>query len=123
MLAWVCISSSTVRHRLLEAGRKAKKPLKKHLLTKKNEEEKIRMGKNTYKLDGRRLEESVFLNKTHFFVQGKHSQFARISKGEHLSLAHFNVVVKYPPKKMLWGSFSFSGVGSLMPIEGMMSSD
>ena len=35
VLAGVCISSSTVRRRLLEAGRKAKKSLKKYLLTKK----------------------------------------------------------------------------------------
>ena len=35
VLAGVHISSSTVRRRLLEASRKAKKPLKKHLLTKK----------------------------------------------------------------------------------------
>ena len=35
MLAGVCTSSSTVRQSLLEAGRKAKKPLQNHLLTKK----------------------------------------------------------------------------------------
>ena len=51
-----------------------------------------------------------------------YSQFAQISMGEHLSPAHFNVVVKHP-KKMFWGSFSFAGVGSLMPTEGMINSD
>ena len=35
VLTGVCISPSTVRRRLLEAGRKAKKPLKKGFFTKK----------------------------------------------------------------------------------------
>jgi len=47
MHAGVHISSSTARRRLLEAGRKAKKPLKKQLLTQKMKT-KIRMG-NKYK--------------------------------------------------------------------------
>ena len=41
----------------------------------------------------------MFSDESYFFVQGKHSRFARISRGEHLSSAHFNVVVKHPPKR------------------------
>ena len=64
----------------------------------------------------------LFLDKSYLFVQGKHIQFAQISKGEHLSFAHFNVVVKHC-QKIFWGSFSFAGVEALMPNEGMMSSN
>jgi len=31
-------------------------------------------------------------------------------------------VVKHPQKKTFWGNFSFSGVGSLKPTEGMINS-
>ena len=42
-------------------------------------------------------------DESHFFVQGKHSQFVKISKCEQLSLAHFNVLVKHPPKEDVLG--------------------
>jgi len=63
----------------------------------------------------------LFSDESHFFVQGKHSRFVRIRKGEQLSPADFTEVVKYPQKKMPWGSFS--GVDVLIPIECMMNSD
>ena len=50
------------------------------------------------------------------------SKFVKIRKSEQLSHAHFNEVCKTSPK-MFWGSFSFSGTGSLKPIEGMTHSD
>ena len=62
----------------------------------------------------------LFPDESHCFVQVKHSRFVRIRKGERLSPTHFNGIVKQPPKKIFWNSFSFSGVGSLMPTEGMM---
>ena len=34
-----------------------------------------------------------------------------------------NQSVKHPPKKMFWGSFSCYGVGSLLPIEGMINAE
>ena len=74
-------------------------------------------------MDGRILEESLVFGRKSFFRSRKAQPIPRIGKGEHLSPAHFNVVVKQPRKKMFWGSISFSGVGSLMPIGGMMSSD
>ena len=46
---------------------------------------------------------------------------ANLSKsGRVSSPAHFSKVVKGPPKHVM-GSFSFSGVGSLIPIKGMMN--
>jgi len=64
----------------------------------------------------------LFTDEIVFFVQGKHSRFVRIRKGEQLSPARFNEVCK-TPKKMFLGSFTFSGTGLLMPIEGMTRSD
>ena len=45
--AGVKISSSTVRKRLLESGRRAMRPLKKQLLTKKKEIKKTCLGQKT----------------------------------------------------------------------------
>jgi len=36
-----------------------------------------------------------------FFIQGKHSRFVEIGKGEQLSLAHFNEVCETFPKDVL----------------------
>ena len=63
----------------------------------------------------------LFSDESLFFVQGKHSRFIRIRKDEQLSPTHCSEVVK-DPKRMFWVSFSFSGVTSIMPIEGMMNS-
>ena len=81
------------------------------------------MGKSLSKFDRRRMEESSVFRRKSFFCSRKHSQFARISKGEQLSLAHFNEVVKHHKKKVFSGCFSYSGVGSLVQIEGIMNSD
>ena len=58
----------------------------------------------------------LFSDESHFFVQGKHSQFVRISKGEQLSLAHFNEVVKHQTKskKRCFGVVSVTLVSNLL---------
>jgi len=63
----------------------------------------------------------LFSDESRFFVQGERSRSARIRKGEQLSPAHFNEVAKHSQNKMFWGDFRFSGVGSLMAIEGVMN--
>ena len=65
----------------------------------------------------------MFTDESHFLVRGKHSQFVRKSAGEMLTSHHINESVKHPPKKMFWGGFTWKGVGSLVPIEGMMNTD
>ena len=71
-------------------------------------------------MDCRKPERVLFSDESDFFVPGKHSRFIRIRNREQLSPAHCNELVK-EPKRMFWGSFSFSVVASLMPIEGMMN--
>ena len=50
----------------------------------------------------------------------ENSRFIRNRNREQLSPANCSELVK-EPKKIFWGSFSFSVVASLMPIEGMMN--
>ena len=45
-----------------------------------------------------------------------------ISDGEKLSPGHFNQVSKHTPKKIFRDCFSFCGVGTLVPVDGMMNS-
>ena len=40
-----------------------------------------------------------------------------------MSAAHINQSVKHTKKKIFWGSFTWKGVGSLMPVEVMMNTD
>jgi len=49
---------------------------------------------------------------------------ADISRSERVSSSVLPISMMYVkhPQKMFWGSFGFSGTGSLKPIEGMMHS-
>ena len=116
------ISSSTVRRRLLEIGRKAYRPVKKQLLTKTMKTKRYKLGlkyKNWTKEDWRRV---IFSDETYMFVQSQRSQQVRRSQNEKIRNAHIDQHVKHPQKKMFWGCFSFYGIGSLHPVEGMMRS-
>jgi len=55
-------------------------------------------------------------------VKRKQSRHVRISIGEKLNPLPFQSG-ETPPKEILWSSFSFRGVGSLVPVDGMMISD
>uniref|UniRef100_A0A3Q3J3I1 Tc1-like transposase DDE domain-containing protein n=1 Tax=Monopterus albus TaxID=43700 RepID=A0A3Q3J3I1_MONAL len=68
------------------------------------------------------LEKVLFSDESHFFVQGQRSQHVRRSPTEKLCNAHIDQRVKHPQKKMFWGCFSYYGIGSLHPVEGMMRS-
>jgi len=83
---------------------------------------KIRMGKKHKYCAVEDWKKVLFSDESHFFVQENHIRFVRFRKGKQLSPAHFNEAVKHL-QKMFWASFSFSGVGSLMSIEGIMNSD
>ena len=65
----------------------------------------------------------MFTDESHFFVIGNHSQFVRKSAEERLSASHLNQSVKHLQKKMFWDSFTWKGVGFLVPVKGMMNTD
>ena len=117
------VSSRTVRRYLLKAGRRARRPLKKQLLTEEMKHKRLAWAQ-TYKEwteeDWRKV---LFSDESHFLVQGQRSQYVRRSKNEEITEEHMNQSVKNPEKQMFWGSFSYNGVGSLYPIEGIMNAD
>ena len=63
----------------------------------------------------------LFSNESHFLVQGQHSQHVRRSIREPISECHIDQTVKHPQKKMLCGSFTYYGVGPLLPIKRIMN--
>ena len=65
----------------------------------------------------------LFLDESHFMVQGQQSRFVRRSKGEKIRSCHINQGVKHPLKKMFWGNFSFKGIGFVFPAKGMVNAD
>ena len=65
----------------------------------------------------------LFFDERHFLVQGQHRRYVRRSEREKVTEWHINQTVKQPQKKIFWGSFSFSGLGSLYPCSGIMNVD
>ena len=121
--AGVEIYASTVRKRLLECGRKARRPVRKQLLMsimKKNRLAWTRKYQNWNKEEWRRV---LFSDESNFVVQGLNVSHVRRSDGEKLFPKHIKQTVKFPQKKMFWGCFTFTGPKSLVPIDGMMNSD
>ena len=99
-----------------------RRPVKKQLLTKTMKTKRYKCGlkyKNWTKEDWRHV---IFSDETHMFVQDQRSQHVRRSQNEKIRNAHIDQCVKHPQKKMFWGCFSFYGIGSLHPVEGMMRS-
>ena len=105
----VHMSSFTVRRRLLEKGRKARKPKKKQLSTAAMKKKRFnweKKHKDWYEDDWSRV---LFSDESHFFVQGFNPKFFRCSPNEKLREEHFVQTVKHPDKKMFWGCFSIDG--------------
>lgn len=119
----VQVTSRTVRGYLLKAGRRARRPIKKQLLTARMKQKRLAWAetyKEWTKEDWRKV---LFSDEAHFLVQGQQSRYVRRSKNEEIREEHMNQRVKNPEKRMFWGSFSYNGVGSLSPVEGIMNGD
>ena len=97
--------------------------MKKQLLTREMKVKRLDWARKHKKLTVEDWRRVLFSDESHFYVQGQRSQHVRRSPEEKVSEHHIDQAVKHPEKKMLWGSFSYSGVGSLRPIDGMMNSE
>ncbi len=100
------LSCRTIRRILYNAGRKARRPVKKQLLTMAMKEKRL-LWAESYKewtsVEWRRV---MFSDESQFFVQGQRSRYVRRSKGEDISELHIDSCVKNPQKRMYWGSFT-----------------
>lgn len=121
--AGVVLDSSTVRRRLLEVGRKARRPIKKQLLTVAMKKKRLLWAKEHKMWCSESWRKVIFSDETLFEVQGCRSSFVRRSDGETISSDHIQQTPKHTIKQMFWGCFSASGLGTLVPVEGMMNQD
>ena len=88
--AGIHVHSSTVRRRLLEVGRIARRPQKKPLLTARMKKTRLQWAKkyrSWTKEDWRRV---IFSDETHFEVHGVRSTVVKRSKGETFGMVTCN---------------------------------
>ena len=109
----VHVSSSTVRRRLLEKGRKARKPKKKQLLNAAMKKKRFNYAKKHKDWSEDDWSCVLFSDESHFFVQGFSPKFVRGSPNEMLREEHFVRTVKHPDKKMFWGCFLLTDLDRL----------
>ncbi|KAJ4425709.1 hypothetical protein ANN_27905 [Periplaneta americana] len=116
------IHVTTVRRRLLEAGRRARKPIKKQLLTPVMCKKRLMWAKLHQHWTVNDWKNVLFSDESHFEVHGHRVSYVR--KGsEKVTAAHLQQAPKYRPKVMFWGCFAHEGPGALIPIKGMINSD
>jgi len=120
--AGIIIDVSTVRRRLLEAGRRARKPIKKQLLTTAMMNKRLAWAKKYQNWTTEDWSKVLFSDETHLIVQGERVQYVRRANGDPISPSHLEQRVKHPAKVMFWGCFSMQGTGCIVPITGMMNS-
>ena len=82
--AGVNVDSSTIRRRLIERGRLARRPKKKQLLTPIMKKKRLQWAKKHKKWGLQKWRQVIFSDESHFEVQGYRSQYVRRSKGEPL---------------------------------------
>ncbi|KAJ4440087.1 hypothetical protein ANN_08220 [Periplaneta americana] len=112
---------TTVWHRLLEAGRRARKPIKKQLLTPVMCKKRLMWAKLHQHWTVNDWKNVLFSDESHFEVHGHRVYVRKGSK--KVTAAHLQQAPTYPPKVMFWGCFTHEGPGALIPIKGMMNSD
>ncbi|KAJ4447111.1 hypothetical protein ANN_09111 [Periplaneta americana] len=116
------IHVTTVRRRLLEAGRRARKPIKKQLLTPVMCKKRLMWAKLHQHWTVNHWKNVLFFDESHFEVHSRRVSYVR-KRSEKVTAAHLHQAPKYPPKVMFWGCFTHEGPGALIPIKGMMNSD
>ena len=78
------------------------------------------MRQEAQKLDCKTLENVMFTDESHFFVRQSQSICSK-ECWRKISASHVNQSVKHPQKKMFWESFTWKGVGFLVPVKGIMN--
>ncbi|KAJ4441738.1 hypothetical protein ANN_11596 [Periplaneta americana] len=115
------IHVTTVQCRLLEAGQRARKPIKKQLLTPVMCKKRLMWAKLHQHWTVNDWKNVLFSDESHFEVHGHRVSYVR--KGsEKVTAAYLQQAPKYPPKVMFWGCITHEGPGALIPIKGMMNS-
>lgn len=117
----LAVSRETVARRLREAGRRARKPFKKPLLTKKMQAARLQWAQEHATWTQEDWSKVIFSDESTFEVTMGAPRYVRVGN-EPLSPRHCAQRMKHPPKVMIWGCMSIHGMGRIHVVEGNMNS-
>lgn len=118
------VSARTVRRRLFNMGLKAYRPRKKPLLTVAMRKNRLAWSKEhaVWTLDD--WKKVIFSDESKFNIHGSDGiKYVRRMPHEAYSPQCLDLTVKHPLSVMVWGCFSWHGVGRLHVVEGNMNSE
>lgn len=118
----VPVSTSTVRRRLIAVGLRARRPKKKPLLTSKMRKARLAWAKEHESKDLEFWKSVIFSDESRFNVGRNDAvQYVRRRSGEAYKQRCLVPTVKHPQAIMVWGCFSWYGVGRLHLVEQTMN--
>lgn len=118
------IGVHTVRNRLREQGFMARHPAKKPLLTKKMQQKRLEWARKHADWSLHKWRTVIFSDESKFNLFGSDGiQYVRRKVGERLSGKCLKLTVKHPPGQMIWGCFSYHGIGELAFIKGTVNAE
>lgn len=118
----IIISHATVRNGLNSMNKFAFSPIKKPLLSKKNIKARLEFAKLILKTNIETIKRIIFSDECKFeLINTKNKMFVWREPGTELNNKHLTPTVKFGGGSiMVWGCFSYCGVGKLVFIDGIM---
>ena len=119
------VSPATIRRHLFRSGLRWYTALKKPFLTKKMKQKRLEWCKKYCNKPIEFWENVSFSDETMIAINlnSVMNKIRRFKTQNSLDPRFLQKFVKYPLKQMFWGNFSLNGVGSLIPIDGIMNSN
>lgn len=116
------VSTKTIRRRLHEKGLSSRVSIKKPMITLKNKKKRLEFAKKYVDMPLSFWKKVVWSDESKFELVGKKTRRRVWRKvGEALLDRHTTKTVKFGGGSiMVWGCFSWSGVGNLHKIDGIM---
>ena len=116
------VSSRTVRRRLVKAGLVARRPRKKPLLTESMRKARLQWAKDHADKSLEFWRSVIFSDESRFNVGRNDAvQYVRRRSNEVYRKECLVPTFKHPEAIMIWGCFSWLGIGRLKLIEGTMN--
>jgi transposase len=114
--------ASTVRRRLCTLGLSAKRPVKKPLLTATMKRKRLQWAKAHSSWTIQQWRQVLFTDESKFSLYSDRPTLVRRTSSERLDPACMVKTVKHAAGVMVWGSFSYNGVGRIKFLRGTLNS-
>lgn len=117
------ITGRAVRYRAVRAGLMSRRPAKKPLISKKNMNKRLKFAIDHVNWSVKKWNNILFSDESKFNIIGSDGmQTVRRPTGNRLDCRYCHKTVKHGGGNiMVWGCFSYNGVGPLHLIEGIMN--